>query len=101
MRSSQQIEELLPELDQLVADDLEDQDLDFKRWDVSSMEKSVQMLKNEEIRQITRYDRRQVKRLMYELSSEQSVRYWSGTRCPLGSSILNEMLHRMVRGHSV
>ena len=41
MKTPQQIEQLLPELDQRVADELEDQDLDFKHWDGRSMDKSV------------------------------------------------------------
>ncbi|MDP2990543.1 MAG: ATP-binding protein [Kiritimatiellota bacterium] len=44
MRTIKQVEELLPELDHCAADDLEDQDLDFKRWDTRSMDKSVQLL---------------------------------------------------------
>lgn len=44
MRTLQQIETYLSELDHCIADDLEDQDLDFKQWDVHSMDKSVQTL---------------------------------------------------------
>jgi ATP-dependent DNA helicase RecG len=44
MRTSHQIEQLLPELDHCVADELEDQDLDFKQWDGKSMDKAVQLL---------------------------------------------------------
>ena len=42
MRTVQQIEEILPELDHCIADELEDQDLDFKQWDFQSRDKSVQ-----------------------------------------------------------
>ena len=41
MRTSAQIESLLAELDHCVADDLEDQDLDFKQWDLQSRDKAV------------------------------------------------------------
>jgi len=44
MRTIQQIEELLAGLDHCIADELEDQDLDFKQWDGKSMDKSVQEL---------------------------------------------------------
>ncbi len=44
MRTIQQIELLLSELDHVVADELEDQDLDFKQWDGKSMDKAVQLL---------------------------------------------------------
>lgn len=44
MKTVQQIEQLLSELDHCVADELEDQDLDFKQWDGKSMDKSVQEL---------------------------------------------------------
>ncbi|PIY20714.1 MAG: AAA family ATPase [Deltaproteobacteria bacterium CG_4_10_14_3_um_filter_60_8] len=44
MRTIQQIEDLLPELDHCIADALEDQDLDFKQWDSKSMDKSVQLV---------------------------------------------------------
>lgn len=42
MRTVKQIEEILPELDHYIADELEDQDLDFKQWDFQSRDKSVQ-----------------------------------------------------------
>lgn len=42
MRTVKQIEEILPELDHCIADELEDQDLDFKQWDFQSRDKSVQ-----------------------------------------------------------
>lgn len=41
MRSLQEIEQLLNELDHCIADDLEDQDLDFKQWNTRSMSDSV------------------------------------------------------------
>lgn len=41
MRTAKDINELLPELEHDVADDLEDQDLDFKQWDSKSRDKSV------------------------------------------------------------
>jgi len=41
MRTAKDIIELLPELDYGRADDLEDQDLDFKQWDRKSRDKSV------------------------------------------------------------
>jgi len=44
MRSTQDILELLPELEIRIADELEDQDLDFKQWDNKSRDKSVQMV---------------------------------------------------------
>lgn len=44
MRTIQQIEQLLPELDRCIADELEDQDLDFKQWDSKSMDKAVQLV---------------------------------------------------------
>ncbi len=44
MRTLQQIEEILSQLDQLTADELEDQDLDFKQWDMSSRDKAVQTM---------------------------------------------------------
>lgn len=44
MRTTEQIEKLLDELDHVKADDLEDQDLDFKQWDVKSTDKSVQLV---------------------------------------------------------
>jgi ATP-dependent DNA helicase RecG len=42
MRTVDQIAALLPELDHRIADELEDQDLDFKQWDTQSRDKSVQ-----------------------------------------------------------
>ncbi len=44
MRTLQDITELLKELDSRIADELEDQDLDFKQWDNKSMDKSVKTL---------------------------------------------------------
>ena len=44
MRSSDQILDLLALLDQSVADDLEDQDLDFKEWNSRSMDDSVKLV---------------------------------------------------------
>ncbi len=44
MRTLQEITELLNELERRIADELEDQDLDFKQWDTKSMDKSVKML---------------------------------------------------------
>lgn len=44
MRSAHEIEELLLELNKQPADIIEDQDLDFKEWDLSSMEKSVNLV---------------------------------------------------------
>lgn len=44
MRSARDIETLLDELDLHVADELEDQDLDFKQWDTASMQKSVRLV---------------------------------------------------------
>jgi len=41
MRTQQEISTLLDELDHCIADDLEDQDLDFKQWDGKSMDKAV------------------------------------------------------------
>ncbi|SUA65975.1 hypothetical protein RP300_01950 [Oligella urethralis] len=41
MRTPEQIKELLSQLDTVIADELEDQDLDFKLWDQSSRDKSV------------------------------------------------------------
>lgn len=41
MRTVANIEALLPELDNCIADDLEDQDLDFKQWDAHSRDKAV------------------------------------------------------------
>lgn len=42
MRSSREVESLLDELEHGIADDLEDQDLDFKQWDTKSRDKAVQ-----------------------------------------------------------
>jgi len=44
MRSLDEIIELLPLLESQIADDLEGQDLDFKQWDLSSMNKSVSLV---------------------------------------------------------
>ncbi|MDO8946201.1 MAG: putative DNA binding domain-containing protein, partial [Desulfocapsaceae bacterium] len=44
MRNVDQIAALLLELDHRIADELEDQDLDFKQWDTQSRDKSVQMV---------------------------------------------------------
>lgn len=44
MRSLREIEELLPMLDKHRADDLEAQDLDFKQWDLSSMNQSINLV---------------------------------------------------------
>lgn len=41
MRTLADIEALLPELDHCTADDLEEQDLDFKQWDPASRDKAV------------------------------------------------------------
>lgn len=41
MRTVAQIEALLPELEHHIADELEDQDLDFKQWDAQSRDKAV------------------------------------------------------------
>lgn len=41
MRTAKDIIELLPELEHGIADDLEDQDLDFKQWDGHSRDKAV------------------------------------------------------------
>lgn len=41
MRTLRDIEALLDDLDQQIADELEDQDLDFKAWDTSSFTKAV------------------------------------------------------------
>ncbi len=41
MRTATEIKTLLAELDSYVADELEDQDLDFKQWDLTSREKAV------------------------------------------------------------
>ena len=44
MRTSKDIIELLTELEHHIADDLEDQDLDFKKWDTKSRDQSVKMI---------------------------------------------------------
>lgn len=44
MRSADQIFELLERLDYSVADELEDQDLDFKEWNARSMDDSVKLV---------------------------------------------------------
>ncbi|MDF7800012.1 ATP-binding protein [Pontiellaceae bacterium B1224] len=44
MKSLKDIAELLEELELRIADELEDQDLDFKQWDGKSMDKAVQLL---------------------------------------------------------
>lgn len=44
MRTLNQIEALLSQLDHCIADELEDQDLDFKQWDMQSRDKAVQMV---------------------------------------------------------
>lgn len=44
MRSLTEIHELLSLLESQIADDLEGQDLDFKQWDLSSMQKSVSLV---------------------------------------------------------
>lgn len=44
MRTIRDMEELLDELENCTADELEDQDLDFKEWDTSSMNKSVRLV---------------------------------------------------------
>lgn len=44
MRTAKDIIELLPELEHGVADDLEDQDLDFKKWETQSRDKAVRMV---------------------------------------------------------
>lgn len=44
MRTLKDIENILPLLDQQKADDLEDQDLDFKEWDLKSMRQSVDIV---------------------------------------------------------
>ncbi len=41
MRTLRNLEELLYQLDQDIADELEDQDLDFKEWDGTSLDKAV------------------------------------------------------------
>lgn len=44
MRTLDQILELLPQLDQVVADELEDQDLDFKEWNTRSTDDAVKLV---------------------------------------------------------
>ncbi|MCC5847924.1 MAG: putative DNA binding domain-containing protein [Verrucomicrobia bacterium] len=44
MKTLEQIRALLPELDQRIADEMEDQDLDFKSWDTQSRDKAVKTL---------------------------------------------------------
>ncbi len=44
MRTAANIKSLLAELDHCVADDLEDQDLDFKRWNVKSRNSAVKVV---------------------------------------------------------
>ena len=44
MRTAKDIAALLPELEYHIADEFEDQDLDFKQWDTQSRDKSVQMV---------------------------------------------------------
>ncbi len=44
MKSIKEIEELLPQLDTLTADDLEAQDLDFKEWGLSSRQHAVDLV---------------------------------------------------------
>ena len=44
MRTTQEIIALLFELEHAIADDLEDQELDFKQWDMHSRDKAVKML---------------------------------------------------------
>ena len=44
MRTTEQILELLPRLDQSVADELEDQDLDFKEWNTRSIDDAVKLV---------------------------------------------------------
>jgi ATP-dependent DNA helicase RecG len=41
MRTSHDIEKLLPELEMRIADELEDQDLDFKAWDLDSRKNAI------------------------------------------------------------
>jgi ATP-dependent DNA helicase RecG len=41
MRTIAEIEELLKKLDNHVADDLEDQELDFKQWDSQNLKNSL------------------------------------------------------------
>lgn len=44
MRTAQDVTELLDRLEKGVADDLEDQDLDFKQWDSKSRDNAVKTL---------------------------------------------------------
>src|SRR5258708_4330386 len=44
MRSLNEIQELLPLLETQIAGDLEGQDLDFKQWDLSSMNQSISLV---------------------------------------------------------
>lgn len=44
MRTAKEIIDLLPELEHRVADDLEDQDLDFKQWEGHSRDKAVRIV---------------------------------------------------------
>ncbi len=44
MRSITDIEEILPALEEHIADEFEDQDLDFKQWDTKSMDRSIQLV---------------------------------------------------------
>lgn len=44
MRTAKDVTELLDQLEQGVADDLEDQDLDFKQWDSKSRDNAVKTL---------------------------------------------------------
>lgn len=44
MRTVGQIKDLLLELDHCIADELEDQDLDFKQWDMKSRDKAVRTI---------------------------------------------------------
>lgn len=44
MRTIRDIERLLNELESRAADELEDQDLDFKQWDASSKDKAVRLV---------------------------------------------------------
>ena len=44
MRTVAQIESLLPELNVHTADELEEQDIDFKQWDQNSRDKAVKLV---------------------------------------------------------
>ncbi|GAA5092263.1 hypothetical protein [Paenalcaligenes hermetiae] len=44
MRTIAQIKELLLELEHCIADDLEDQDLDFKQWETKNRDKAVRTI---------------------------------------------------------